>query len=624
MITSDDKFNKEEEGIRYSRSSFSPTIKSQISLIFYQIVWHLEGTIIINFVSSGVKNLLNITPEEIISNPYNLLNYIHPEDQGKVKQIFKNIVELPRTEDFKCRWLRNEDEVIYLDNKIQFLKTDENKIIIEGICQENLVKNLIFLESLEYKILEKLPNFFYLYELQKQEYLYINSSLSQLLGYENPPPLLANITQWTQLIHSEDRDRLTDAYRQCLTLKDQDQVTLEYRLKNAQGQWCWLNSTLKIFTRTSHGSPQQIIATAQDITPYQAIKSRLRRQKGGEKLLNSIATRIHQSLELDAILKISIKEMRQFLHIDRLLIYRFKPDWSGVVTFESVVSPWRSLLGRILLDEEFIAHYLPKYKTGRIHLIPDLENSELSSCHIQWLTELQVKANLVIPIVQGQELWGLLVAQHCRSPRYWEDWEIHCLKHFSLYIGIALEQEQLYRELRLANEELEQLAFVDSLTEVANRRRFDEYLQQEWRRLTRAKQPLSLIVCDVDFFKFYNDTYGHPAGDKCLQQVAQVLQQSVKRPADLVARHGGEEFAIVLPNTDISGAVHIAGEVRSRLRGLKLEHRSSLVSDYVTLSFGIATTYPTPQTVVENLLIDADLALYQAKGQGRDRIFVNQ
>jgi len=185
-----------------------------------------------------------------------------------------------------------------------------------------------------------------------------------------------------------------------------------------------------------------------------------------------------------------------------------------------------------------------------------------------------------------------------------------------------LRELKLSQQLAQANQELEKLAASDSLTQVANRRRFDEYLDREWRRMAREKTPLSLILCDVDFFKSYNDTYGHQAGDECLRQVARAISHSVSRPADLVARYGGEEFAVILPNTEPEGAVRIAGKVRAAVKALEIVHGNSQVSTCLTLSLGVASTVPLCHESSAMLVSAADEALYQAKATGRDRVIL--
>ncbi|WOD40760.1 diguanylate cyclase domain-containing protein [Nodosilinea sp. E11] len=183
----------------------------------------------------------------------------------------------------------------------------------------------------------------------------------------------------------------------------------------------------------------------------------------------------------------------------------------------------------------------------------------------------------------------------------------------------TLEQrvELRNQELVQLNQELQRLAHVDGLTQAANRRYFDSFLAQEWQRLAREQQPLSLLMCDADYFKSFNDTYGHQAGDRCLQQLAQVFQQAIHRPADLVARYGGEEFAIVLPHTDLMGAIHLAQSICAAVRALSIPHKNSPL-EQITISIGIATAIPSAIYQTRDLVAAADQALYLAKEKGRN------
>lgn len=166
----------------------------------------------------------------------------------------------------------------------------------------------------------------------------------------------------------------------------------------------------------------------------------------------------------------------------------------------------------------------------------------------------------------------------------------------------------------------EQLAEIDSLTQVANRRKFDHYLNYQWTQMLRQQNSLAVLICDIDYFKQYNDAYGHPIGDNCLRQVAQALQTMLKQGNALVARYGGEEFAVILPQTTVQGAITIANQILSEIDRLQIPHSQSDVSQYLTLSIGLASTIPTHQNSPQDLIDQADRFLYRAKRQGRKQI----
>jgi diguanylate cyclase (GGDEF)-like protein len=181
------------------------------------------------------------------------------------------------------------------------------------------------------------------------------------------------------------------------------------------------------------------------------------------------------------------------------------------------------------------------------------------------------------------------------------------------------QQALLYEQLAEANQILQHLVTVDDLTQVANRRQFDRYLEQEWQRMLREQHPLAVILCDIDLFKSFNDTYGHQLGDRCLYSVAQVIANTVKRPTDLVARYGGEEFAVILPHTTLSGASKVAEQIRLAVKALQIIHDDAFVVS-VTISLGVASWIPDLYSAPANLIAKADQALYQAKATGRNRV----
>lgn len=183
-----------------------------------------------------------------------------------------------------------------------------------------------------------------------------------------------------------------------------------------------------------------------------------------------------------------------------------------------------------------------------------------------------------------------------------------------------LARVRTHLELRRCRQQLEALSLSDALTGIPNRRHFDTFLEQEWRRACRGGTSLSLVLADVDHFKAFNDHHGHGPGDACLRAVGRAFARALQRPGDLAARYGGEEFAAVLPDTDHLGAVSVAEHLRAEIVGLAHPHGCSPVAPHVTLSLGVATLVPVPDQEPADLLQAADQALYRAKAHGRNRV----
>ncbi|MGB6015933.1 MAG: diguanylate cyclase, partial [Nodosilinea sp.] len=291
-------------------------------------------------------------------------------------------------------------------------------------------------------------------------------------------------------------------------------------------------------TEANHRLEAEILARRQ---AEQALKFQAKQ----DQLLQAIAQRIRQSLELDHVLNTTVDEIQQLLAVDRVLILRFLPDGTKVVASEARSDCCQSLLAQTFhepcLNDRIIDHY---YQQGG-RAIADIFAADLEPCLVETLNQLGVRALLVVPILQEtssqqDRVWGLLIAHHCHTPRPWDDHEQMLLLRLATQVSIAIQQSALHTETR-------RLAVVDGLTQVANRRQFDTYLNQMWKQHLRDQTPLALIIADIDFFKLYNDTYGHQGGDRCLQTIADSLKQQVKRPQDVVARYGGEEVAIILP-----------------------------------------------------------------------------
>jgi diguanylate cyclase (GGDEF)-like protein len=222
------------------------------------------------------------------------------------------------------------------------------------------------------------------------------------------------------------------------------------------------------------------------------------------------------------------------------------------------------------------------------------------------------EGSFIIPVQGSSGLLGYLEVIGVNQPRYLAQYKKLAGKIVDI-CGLAIENARHYQTIK-------DLSDTDGLTGIANRCKLEEHLAQEWRRLLRDKKPLTLMMCDIDYFKRYNDLYGHQAGDECLKAVAKVLARHSQRSGDLAARYGGEEFTLVLPAVDQMGAAKLAEMIRQDVESLNIKHEGSPISAFVTISIGIACQVPTTESATEKLIAVADSALYQAKASGRNRV----
>lgn len=288
----------------------------------------------------------------------------------------------------------------------------------------------------------------------------------------------------------------------------------------------------------------------------------------------------------------------------------------------------------ILYLYELEPQYLT-YANQQFEKILGYQLSEIQDClnqivHPQDLEALDSQRQRSYALQDGEVLEGEYRLRHSKG--YWRWLLIRETVHSRLADGTPCQLlgtatditalKQTSSNLEKANETLEKLAATDELTQLANRRYLMHYLACQWQSLLETQEPLTIILCDVDYFKLYNDTYGHQCGDKCLKQVGLALKASVRRSSDLVARYGGEEFVLVLPQTSAKNAIQVATRIRYNVRQRAIEHQKSDISQYLTVSLGIASMIPDNAQTIETLIEQADQMLYTAKCKGRDRVCV--
>lgn len=283
----------------------------------------------------------------------------------------------------------------------------------------------------------------------------------------------------------------------------------------------------------------------------------------------------------------------------------WKIDWA-TMRFAYVGPQIEALLGWDPASWETINDW-----ASRMH--PEDRDSVVNFCVTQSKAGADHEADYRALTKDGGYVWIRDVVHVVRKP----DGEADCLIGFMFDIS---QRKQAEERLIKLEKELEQLSLSDSLTGIANRRMFDQRLETEWNDSRRSGKPVSLIMFDVDYFKQFNDAYGHVHGDECLRRVATAIKAVARRPRDVAARFGGEEFVLLLPETDAKAASAIAAECADRIKDLRIPHEASTVNGFVTTSIGVGSRAASPGASARDFLDVVDKALYTAKHAGRNRI----
>jgi diguanylate cyclase (GGDEF)-like protein/PAS domain S-box-containing protein len=362
----------------------------------------------------------------------------------------------------------------------------------------------------------------------------------------------------------------------------------------------------------------RIVLSITDITARRQSEARLRSQAHWEHTLNTISQSIRQSLRLKDIFTAATSQITDHLNLDEACILRLdgaRQVWVKVATYCNIHSQYCTPWVQISDYHNSLAQQLKNHK---IVCIDDLELG-LSLVQFGYANNPREQW-MMLPLWINGSLWGSLNLIRHRLERSWQDEEVQRATAITDHLAIAIQQAELYQQLEAANRSLLDLALLDPLTQIANRRHFTDYLEKTWKRLQQKQEYLSLILVDVDYFKAYNDSYGHQAGDLCLQKIAMVLSQGTKRPGDLAARYGGEEFVLILPRTNDWGAYQVGDRLRREVEVLGIPHGASPVSPYVTISVGLCTALAQPTLDVTRMLYYADQALYRAKAKGRNQV----
>ncbi|HIK15665.1 MAG TPA: PAS domain S-box protein [Leptolyngbyaceae cyanobacterium M33_DOE_097] len=324
-----------------------------------------------------------------------------------------------------------------------------------------------------------------------------------------PPP---SYDDWYEnSLHPDDRTWVNHYVNQMITQRQPD-LQLEFRILHPQDEIRWILS-LGHLTVNEQGEPIRLSGINLDISDRKQAELTLQKQIQQEYLLNDIAQEIRRSLNLNDVLSSTVHRVRAFLEVDRVVIFRFRPDWQGDVIMESVEDEWTPILSTTISDPCFRDHYIEPYRQGRVATISDIDAANLEPCYVELLQQFQVKANLVVPILQNSHLWGLLIAHHCTAPRPWIPAEIALLKRLATQVGIAIQQAELYQQLE---------------RELSDRQQAEQKIREQAALLDISTD--AILVCDLDCrILYWNQGAEHLYGWQTKEVLGQKANQLLLR-----------------------------------------------------------------------------------------------
>ncbi|MBT2152076.1 sensor domain-containing diguanylate cyclase [Pseudoalteromonas tetraodonis] len=360
----------------------------------------------------------------------------------------------------------------------------------------------------------------------------------------------------------------------------------------------------------------------------------LTEQYNFDQIISKISTKLIdiQNDNIDQQINFALKAIGTVLKADRSYLFEFNTDNETITnTHEWVNTGIIACKDRLQnVPKVELPYFFEIMNESHLFQVNDIEQLPTKAdAEKAEFKEQNIQSVLCIGLRFDEELVGFIGCDCVKTKRYWSKVDLIRIKLVGEIINNALKNINYKKKLQLtqqqlinANIKLNKLANTDALTNIANRRFFDTSLKSEIKRSARQHQPISLIMCDIDFFKRYNDNYGHHKGDEALKHVARALKSLCKREGDIAARYGGEEFAIILPATNIEQCHKFALLIEQKIKALNITHEFSPIAPYITLSFGCFCSYPNADTHTESLIKSADIALYKAKKAGRNQICI--
>ena len=465
------------------------------------------------------------------------------------------------------------------------------------------------------RITDTTPNLLYIYDLIEQRNIYANRSVAEMLGYSVEAIKLMGANLFPTICHPEDLPLIYEALQKCATLQDNEFMEIDYRVRNAQGEWRWLHSRDTVFMRNAEGEVKQTFGTSEDITDRKLAEEALQRvNQELEELVAELKQRNAEMLLLNGISDYlqSCLTVAEACATIATLSQPLFPESCGAIF---MITNSRDMLEFVTswgnpLYSETIFH--PKdcwaLRRGRVHWIGS-EEHDLFCNHIDH--QNPPAESLCIPMIAQGETIGLLYLCASKPDKLTENRK-QLARRVAEQLGLAIANITL-RE-KLLNQSIR-----DPLTGLFNRRYLEEFLTKEIPRAERNQYSVGIIMIDLDHFRHFNNTLGHDAGDLVLKEIGKLLNNMI-RTSDVACRYGGEEMTLILPEASLEAAYQKAEEIRKAIEQLQLNYKGKMMES-ITASLGVAC-YPDRGTTGCAVIQAADAALYRAKAAGRNQVMV--
>ncbi len=483
--------HRAEQALRESEARYR-TICQLTSDYIYSSTVLPNKTVLHEWISPSPTQLTGYGAEELdLENSW--FSLVHPDDAIDVEQFIADLLADCQPQSLEYRIVTQSGDIRWIRDRIQPLWDDTQGRVVNFL---GAIEDITDRKQAEAQLRQREEFLSRIYEGAEQAIFVIDVTADRefrYLGFNRVSERYGGVTDGdiqgktpNEVFGSEIGTMMQQNYERCL----QAGTSISYEEQLVFDDRCiWTLTTLSPL-RDDRGQIDRIIGTATDISDRKQAEMALQQQLAREKLVADISQSIRQTLDADEVLQRTVEQVRNFLKTDRAIVFRFQSDWQGTVTAESVAADWGSILNTHIADLCFGERYVEPYRLGRVSAIADLHTVTVDRCYLELIASFQVRAHLVVPILQGEQLWGLLIAHHCSAPRQWHSTEIDLLRQLATQVGIAIQQSELYQQTR--RELLERQQMQAALQE-----------SQERFRSLSASAPIGIRYTNADGICLY-------------------------------------------------------------------------------------------------------------------------